>query len=208
MSGPTKRDIAGWRHEYGRVFTATVRGEDWYFRPLAVGEYEEVLALEYDPTCDSESLVVEKTLLHPSFELAESRPAGVITTLAGEILSSSGFANAEVLQSYLDEHRQHIEASVIEMMYATIIAAMPMNSIEELRKLTLDSLLYRVAMAERVIAIHQTSVQSEVYFVLGVPGGEEEASQQADTQSESEPWMPGQVRQGDPIAEKLFQEGG
>lgn len=205
-------DYAAYRLEYGRIFSATLRNTEYIFRPLTVKEYEYVISCEsYYDEVDSEALVVELTLLHPSFDYAETQPAGIITSLASEVLSSSGFASVEVMQQYMEEHRNNITGNVIEMMYATIISAIPTYSVEQLRLSTLDQLIYLVVMAENVIALQQQSMQEQIQFSFEVQEPpEEETSKQPKTRSSQpdDPLAPGEVRPDDPIADKLFRESG
>lgn len=199
-------DFAQWRLEYGRLFTATLRGDEYTFRPLTIDEYNYIIACEsYDSQVDSEAIVVQTALLEPDYDYVESQPAGVITSLASEILSSSGFASVEVMQQYLQEYRQLIGENLIETMCATIISAIPTYSVEQLKSFTLDRLLYLVAMSEQVIKFQQESMQNEIMF--SIEPQQEEASGEQPKQSSDEPPQPGSVRSDDPIARKLFGEG-
>lgn len=199
-------DFAEWRLEYGRLFTAALRGDEYTFRPLTIDEYNYIIACEsYDSQVDSEAIVVQTALLDPGYDYVESQPAGVITSLASEILSSSGFASVEIMQQYLQEYRQLIAENLIETMCATIISAIPTYSVEQLKSFTLDRLLYLVAMSEQVIRFQQESMQNEIMF--SIEPQQEEATEEQPKQSSGEPPQPGSVRSDDPIARKLFGEG-
>lgn len=204
------QDYAKLRQQYGRIFSATLRGVEYVFRSITVDEYNYIILREsYDTEVDSEALVVEMALLEPSYDYAEQQPAGVITSLASEILSSSGYASLDVMQQYLEEHRQNIANNLVEMMCATIISAIPTYTIEDLKDYTLDHMLYLVAMSEQIIKVQQESMQGEVAFTIEAQEVEEQqatAKRQPDQQSG--PINPGEIRPDDPIADKLFQDGG
>lgn len=150
--------LAQWKVQFKDVFCAAIGGREYYFRALKLEEIESIdLIIEAQGSvADLEDLYVRTAVLHPQDINWDKIKAGYITTLADEIKIASRVADvADILES-LVKAREDLTTNIFDSMKAFILSAMPYYSEEELSKFTLDELIHKVTMAERILSIQQS----------------------------------------------------
>lgn len=215
MSEPSAATLTGWRITYGVVLTATVRGEEYYFRLPTVKEHEAISAKDDDPGSDTELELVETCLLHPDPEILDRRPAGVVTSLSDEILRHGGFVDATTLADQLHQERNRQDDDVKSLMYAFIISTQPTYTVEDLKSRTVPELLSLLVTAEKIIEVRQATQYSQdvkfgFQFEQDEPQPEPEANQGPRPNSGLSPdgtVPPGEARDDDPVARRLLGGG-
>lgn len=192
---PSPEQISKWKQEYGKVLSASMFGDDYVFRVMKFRELREIQKIK-DQT-EAEDAIVERCLLFPSFKDLEDRVAGVVSSLAEEIIDFSCFMNPDRAKLILQEEKEKAE-DVWTAMKSIVLMAMPSYKYDELDDMTFEEMSRLVALSEKVIRLNQQlmGVDSNFEFVLTEDGEEEEAPQQ-----EAKPANPSQ----DPIAAKLHQ---
>lgn len=203
---PTPLEIRRWKQQYGKIFSVSIAGVDYIFRELTFAEYDEVVALELDEdSAEAEDHLISLVLLHPSIEQFDQMPAGVITSLAEEVLELSGFGSPRYAKQLLEVCREEV-SEVRGLMKAFVLATMPAYKEEELDQLTFAELAMKVALSEQIIKINQTAFGIEIDIKLDLIDPEEEAQkQEEELRKHAAQKKPGQAGYNDPIAQKLAQ---
>jgi hypothetical protein len=153
----TASEIRQLKKKYKKVFTVTIGGEECIFRAITLGEFKEVTANNSGrwQVAEAEDAIVELSLVSPSSLNTDRLPAGVISSLAEQILEASQFDDdIDHLNSVLEDKRAEIESFHTAMMIF-IIAAMPRYTIEDLEAKTFGELLSMLAMAEAIFRIQK-----------------------------------------------------
>lgn len=196
--------IRGWKKTYGQVFSVDARGEEHVFRPLTHREFLDVRALGTD-SAEAEEEIVAATLLHPA-KISDRMPAGVITSMAQQIMEVSGFGSPAQMKATLEQKRAQIAGNPWSLMKALVLATIPAYTEEDLDNLTFDQLAAKVALGEQIIQIQQSSVGVEHEVKLDIIDPEErEAQEAALRQKEAAKKKPGTASMNDPIARKLIE---
>ncbi len=193
MEEPTGELIAQWKAEYGEIFS--IGG--YIFRALRIGEYNEIARHRDWTSTDAEDFVVKTGILYPEFTEVESQKAGLISSLAEEVLNLSGYGEVDFARKMMDEARSHAE-EVVSLMKTFIIAGMPSYTDESLDNYTFAELADKVAMAEKIIEVRQG--QSTLQLI---DPAEEAAKQKEELAKEMSARKNGQASSIDPIAQKL-----
>jgi len=205
MSSPSEEQIAAWKREYKNIYSIPFRGVDYIFREISFREYDDAINHERaNDSASAEEFLVDIALLSPVGQAYDDTPAGVITSLAEEILEYSGFGAPRHAKEVLDRHRDEVN-NVHGLMKAFVLASMPSYKEEELDELTFNQLAAKVALSEKVMEVNQASVGIEGISVkLDLIDPEEEAVRE-ETQREKHTAQkkPGQAGYDDPIAAKL-----
>jgi hypothetical protein len=192
-----------WKEQYGQVFSASVRGEDYVFRALTYSEFDRLRAGGVDSSADAEERVVEVAVLHPS-PLPERVPAGVVTALAQQIFEFSGFGSLTRMREVLEQKRARAAGDIRTVMKVFVLCTMPSYREEDLDELTFDKLAAKVALAEQILKLHQTSVGMENELRLELIDPEEQAAaEDMAKQRYAMTKKPGTAGMGDPVAERL-----
>lgn len=194
------------RKEWGEINTVAFKGQDIIFRALRFEEFDEISRL-YDSEWDSaeaEDAVVTTAIIYPeNFDL-NKYPAGLITSLADEILIVSGFrpGDEQFTKGVLEKYRLEMQ-EFRNMMKAFIIAAMPSYTEEDLDKYTFSGLARKLALAEKIIEIQQSMYGIEGSDFRLVFRGEE--AELPEVELDPEEVAQGKPPAYDPIAAKLHQ---
>lgn len=196
-----QEDIKRWKEEYGRIFSVHLVGIDFIFHALSYDQYEEFeRRLENEGATEAEEHILSSGLLHPLDVDFDSQPAGVVSTLAEEILDISGFSNPESAKEILEAKREEVE-EVWGLMKSFVLATMPTYREEELNDLTFSEMAYKVALAESIIRVNQAvfGIENSVTLDLIDPQEEESTAQfKHNAQKKA-----GQASYQDPIAKRL-----
>jgi hypothetical protein len=162
MYGPEL--IISLKRKYGELYEVGIGSTKVLFRALTFRELDELsIAEDYTSSVESEELIVKQALLYPEYEELEKLSAGIISTLAEEIIEESCFFNIKNGRSKLELEREKAN-DVRVLMKAFIIAAMPAYKAEELDAQTFAQLANKVALAEQILAMNfatQVSAFSE-----------------------------------------------
>jgi len=205
---PSQEQIDAWKKEYGKLFSVTIGSTDFVFREITFAEFDEITALKDSiDSAETEDFLVKKALLHPKMEDKDfdRLPAGIISSLADEILAFSGATDPKKAKEILDFHRQS-SSDVRVLMKAFVLSTMPAYKEEELDHLTFDRLAEKVVLAEQIIKINQATMGIENEVTLDLIDPEEEQKKvQEQYKKDVIQRKPGQAVPGDPVAEKLAQ---
>lgn len=146
------------KKQFGNVYSTTLGGIEYVFRPLTIEEYEYILEIigESGIDADLEDYAVRFSVVDPPNVNLDKMKAGHVTALADEILRISGFVEIDYLVELLTSHRASMEKATA-MMKAIVIAAMPSYTDEDLNSLTMDKLLEKLALAEKIISVQQAA---------------------------------------------------
>lgn len=219
MPDPTQ--IAEWKQQFGEIYTATLKGQEYIFRALKFNELD-LIKLHFNDdfsSADVEDLIVEYGLLFPDGGL-DSVPAGFISTLADEIQRVSGNRSPQDVRSIME--RKRLQSNEFRsLMKAYILATMPVYREEELDDMNFAQLAAKVALSEQILSIQQQAAMG-ASPQLEVIDPEEEARKEEEHKRREQKKMENALRrQGDhdpnkappirppiasddPIAQQLF----
>jgi hypothetical protein len=159
--------IINLKQKYKEIYEVSISGHPIVFRALTFKEFDELaIAENYTSSADSEDAIVRQALLYPSFEDIEKLSAGVISTLAEEIVEESCFFSVAKGKEKLDAARTKA-ADIRTVMQTFVISAMPAYKLEELQDQTFSELAIKVALAEQILDMEFT-VQQSVFSEQGV----------------------------------------
>lgn len=193
--------INQWKNEYGEIFSLSTKGGDFVVRPLVLSEYEYMMDSEAS-SAEIEEALVQAALLYPTDINVDQMSAGIFTKLAEAVLSLSGFMDHHHAVRILAEQREKTQ-SVYGLMKAMIITTMPMYTEEDLDGMTFRQLAAKVALAERIIEVHQ-AIGGGGPVTLELVDPEEEAKQaELEKHKHAATKKQGQAGYEDPIAQKL-----
>lgn len=197
------------KYKYGELYEVSIGTTKIIFRALTFKEFDELsIAEDYTSSVESEELIVKQALLYPEFDEVLELSAGVISTLAEEIVEESCFFSVSKGREKLEAERAKMN-DIRSLMKVFIIAAMPAYKSEELDNQTFAQLANKLALAEEIIGMTfhtQRAVFSEEgeapTLVLVDPDEEEgEAERQASMHNLTR--KEGAATANDPIAQKL-----
>lgn len=99
--GPLRSEVESWKKQFGNVYAVQLsvsNDEDdpaiYIWRPLNRAEYKAILALKNTDPLQREEMICETCVLWPkgfTYEVIASGKAGIPSTLAELIMSTSGF---------------------------------------------------------------------------------------------------------------------
>lgn len=150
-------------------------------------------------------MVISFSVVHPSNYNTDRLPAGIVSTLAEEILDFSGFSSARVAKETLDKKREQA-TSVRSLMKSFILATINSYTPEFLDSLTYSQLAERVALAEQIINVKQAinGMESTNVTLSLVDPEEEQRKAQEYAERYNKARKEGEARVDDPIAHKLW----
>jgi hypothetical protein len=196
------------KKRYGSVFQTNLRNQVILFRELTFAEFDQVAQYQSDPdfsTADIEEIIIKYGVVYPESFNFDSYPAGLISSLAEEILEESGFSSAARAKSILEQKRNKMN-EVRSLMKAFVLATIYKYSPEDLDNMTFSMLAEKVALAEKIIEIKQNiNGMESTNISLQLIDPEEEARKEADLQSRfNQSRKDGEAKFEDPIAQKLW----
>lgn len=205
MDTPSDQQIIDWKKEFKEVFSITAKGQLYYFRSLRVAELEALpLGKDGVGALDVEDLVLGLGILWPTAIEFDSIPAGIASTISEEILTASGFSSPKVAKEFLEGEKAKTDDLFI-LMKAYIIAAMPAYKEDDFDHLTFRELARKVALAEKVLEVHQASYQSESVTLDLIDPEEELEEEQKKARKHNSMKTDGHASYDDPVARKLHQ---
>jgi hypothetical protein len=196
------------RNKYGSVFQTSIKNQEIIFRELTFAEYDKINEYQNSKkhsSADIEEMAIKFAVVYPENFDFDNYPAGVISSLAEEILEESGFSSARRAKYILESMRQK-SGEVRNLMKAFVLATMPRYSVEDLDNMTFTKLAENVALAEKIIEIQQG--------INGIPATdlslqlidpEEEKQKENDFANRfNSSRTEGEAKFEDPIAKKLW----
>lgn len=196
------------KKRYKRIYSVEIRNVEYVFRALTFKEFDEIANI-YDSESDSaeaEDTIVYQCVVYPEDLNVGRLPAGIITSLAGEILEVSGFLPGDTFTKEVLYRKRKEAQEFRKMMYAFIIAAMPSYKKHELDEHTYEEVAELLALAEKVIEVRQTEMGVPVSDLHLNFSDEEEVSDQPEFIEQKDEYGKVKVRADDPIAARLMSE--
>lgn len=101
-NGPTVTKLAEWKSMYGDVYSSSIDGTVYIWKPINRKEYKDLVKNKDADAFYKEERLCEKCVLWPAdynFMAMAMESAGVPSTLAEQIMEKSGFiADAEIVK--------------------------------------------------------------------------------------------------------------
>lgn len=196
--------VEEWKSQWGAIYTAEIRGKEFVFRAATFAEHREATRPRSDwSSADAEDKLVQACLLYPTEDF-DRLPAGIITSLAEEIVNVSGLGDPQHAKGVIEAQREVVQG-VEYLMKAFVIATMPTYTDDQLDHCTFQQLALKVALAEQIIKVQQ-AVMTQGEITLDIIDPEEEAArQEAERTKHATGKKSGQAGFDDPIARKLHQ---
>ena len=146
------------RHKH--VYSTSADDKTVVFRPLTWKEQHSLVEGATED-CEQADNIVKACLLYPEYDsLIEDFDAGVVETLATEIVSASGFSSVEAFNEGLiwaREETQKVEYEVI----AAICKAFPAYTPEDVYDLQFLDIMVRLAIAEKILGMSPEMSQED-----------------------------------------------
>jgi hypothetical protein len=196
------------KKKYGNLYSVNVKNFEVIFRELTFTEYDLILylqELEEYSYADIEDFILDYAIVYPeNFDLGKI-PAGLVTSLAQNVLELSGFFSVKVAKKILQDKRNEM-TDVRNLMKAFVISTMPSFIPEELDVMTFSQLAEHVALAEKIIELKQNTYELQSNGLkLELIDPEEEYEKQENIKKVHDKAKPeGAATIDDPIAQKLW----
>lgn len=152
-------DLVQIKKKYWDIFTyQDDDGIEYYYRPLTKKEYYDaiVICTKEDGKfnqIDFEDLVVATAVIAPISFDQENTKAGVISTLAAEVLKKSGFEqSADDLSNQIRAHKMEM-LEPLNQMLCYIKEAFPDLDFEELDDMPLDKIIWYFSRADFILRV-------------------------------------------------------
>lgn len=193
--------------KYGSIFETYLKKDLVIFRELTFAEFDKIAEHESlgESSAEIEDLIIKSAVLYPEDIVLDNYPAGLVASLAEEILQESGFASPSKAKRTLDDKRAQA-AEVRNLMKAFVLSTITTYSPEDLDNLTYTKLAEKVALSEKIIEIKQNILgiaPTNVVLQLIDPNEEEEKfKDKAERYNKSK--KEGAAKYEDPIAQKLW----
>jgi len=193
--------------KYGSIFQTHLKKDVVVFRELTFAEFDTIAEYESsgESSAEIEDLIIKSAVIYPESIVLDHYPAGLISSLAEEILQESGFYNPSKAKKTLEDKRAQA-AEVRSLMKAFVLSTMTTYSPEYLDNLTYTKLAEKVALSEKIIEIKQNILgiaPTNVVLQLIDPGEEEKKiKNKAEKYNKSR--KEGEAKYEDPIAQKLW----
>jgi len=101
--------IIEFKRKYSDIYQVEIGGTKIIFRALTFLEFDELsIAEDYTSSVDSEEEIVKTALLYPEFDELGTLGAGVVSSLAEEIIEESCFFDVKKSAAKLEEQRESI----------------------------------------------------------------------------------------------------
>lgn len=195
------------KQAFGTVFETTLKKQTIIFRELTFAEFDKIT--EHQNSGESneeiEDLIIKSTVIYPTDLKLDNYPAGMVSALAEEILSESGFADPSKAKAVLDQKRA--EASEVRsLMKAFVLATITTYTPEDLDNLTYPKLAEKVALSEKIIEIKQAilSIEPTNVSLKLIDPNEEIEKQNKAAEKYNKSRKDGEAKYDDPIAQKLW----
>jgi hypothetical protein len=199
------------KNEYGSIFETSIKKQVILFRELTFSEFDLIAEFQKNgnsTAADIEDLIIKFAVIHPENFNADDYPAGLVSSLAEEVLEESGFSSAKRAKQIVEQKRQEA-GEVRALMKAFVLSTMSSFKPSDLDNMTFSKLAEYVALSEKVIEIQQNIAGMESSNVsLQLIDPEEEIQKQKDFANRfNSSRKEGEAKFEDPIARKLWGSG-
>jgi len=196
------------KNKYGPIFTIDIKGQTVVFRELTFAEFDYIALLQESldgSMVDSEDKIIEIAVVYPENFDINRLQAGIVSSLAQEILDASGFSNPKTAKAILDKKRNEA-MQVRSLMKAFVLATISTYKPEDLDEMTYSQLAEKVALAERIIEITQNmhAIQPNDLKLELIDPEEEEEKKKRTAARHNVSKTEGAAQYDDPIAQKLW----
>lgn len=196
------------KNKYGSIFETSIKKETILFRELTFSEFDHISEFQKNgdsSTADIEDLIIKYSVIYPKDFKIDNYPAGLISSLAEEVLEESGFSSARRAKQIVEKKREEAN-EVRSLMKAFVLATMPNYHPSDLDNMTFSKLAEHVALSEKIIEIQQSAAGMESTNVsLQLIDPEEEIQKQKDYANRfNASRKDGEAKFEDPIARKLW----
>jgi len=197
--------------KYGNIFTTEVKNQTIIFRELTFSEFDDIALLqnlEDGSSVDSEDQIIATAVVYPEDFNINKMQAGLVSSLAQEILDASGFSNPKTAKTILQQKRDQ-STQVRSLMKAFVLATISTYKPEDLDEMTYSQLAEKVALSERIIEITQNmhGVQPNQLKLELIDPQEEEEKKKTTAARHNLSKTEGAANYDDPIAQKLWGKG-
>jgi hypothetical protein len=196
------------KQQYGPLYAVNVKGTDLLFRELTFAEFDRISLIgqaQGFSSADAEDEILKTTIVYPqNFDIYRI-PAGMVSSIAQEVLDASGFQSARVAKRILESKRE-IAGEVRSLMKAFVLATITTYSPEDLDNMTFSQLSERVALAEKIIEIQQNvyGIESTNIKLDLIDPEEEFEKERAKAANYNASRKQGEAAYEDPVARKLW----
>lgn len=196
------------KNKYGKLYSVKIKNETVIFRELTFKEFDKISylqTLEDFSYADIEDFILSYAIVYPEEFDTMRIPAGVVSSLAEEILDISGFFNVKIAISTLNQKRQEAN-EVKNLMKAFVLATISTYSPQELEEMTFSELAEKVALSEKIIEIKQNinGIESTDLTLQLIDPEEEAEKEKAKAARHNLSTKDGEAKYEDPIARKLW----
>lgn len=203
----SQQQIKQWKDRYGNIYAVELRAEEFIFRELTFSELDQLLLRNDLGTAELEEELVRAALLSPVEYDFDKAPAGIISSIAEQVLGYSGITDPKYAKEVLVSERDKAQ-NTRTMMKAFVLAVVPNTTEDQLDQLTFRELVKQVILAEEIIKVNDLiyGIQREQHLMFDLIDPEEEAEkEQAAREKFAAQRKPGQAPPDDPIARQLMQ---
>jgi hypothetical protein len=162
--------LTRWKQLYGAVYEVKVLDQLYFIRPLTENEFKILWGGAFsfeveDRDIDSVLATIETALLQPSslITLLEESPnnyrGGIPQALCTAILQISNYNDIDKIKSLLEENRELVQNSTLEVLKDYIITAEIGYTLKDLEDSTIDQICRLTAHAEQVTIFKQIQRQ-------------------------------------------------
>jgi hypothetical protein len=195
------------KEKYGSIFETSLKRDTIIFRELTFAEFDKITEYEIsgESSAEIEDLIIKSAVIYPESINLDSYPAGLVSSLAEEILQESGFASPSKAKFVLDQKREQA-AQVRSLMKAFVLATITAYSPEDLDNLTYTKLAEKVALSEKIMEIKQAiaGVESTNITLQLIDPEEEQAKLEDKARRYDQSRKEGEAKFSDPVAQKLW----
>lgn len=194
--------ISELKKKYGKIYSASNRGQDYVFRILTFAELDALAAHNDWSSAEGEDAIVRLGVIYPEDFDPDRLKAGFISQIAQDIINFSGFGEAKYAIDTVNAAKS-AAGELRGLMKAFVLAGLSGYTDEDLDRLTFPELADKAALAEKVIEILQ-GIQAGAKMELELIDPEEENEKKERlTQKHAATKERGQAGMNDPIAQKL-----
>jgi hypothetical protein len=199
------------KNEYGSIFETSIKKQVILFRELTFSEFDLIAEFQKNgdsTAADIEDLIIKFAVIYPENFNADDYPAGLVSSLAEEVLEESGFSSAKRAKQIVEQKREEA-AEVRTLMKAFVLSTISSFKPSDLDNMTFSKLAEYVALSEKVIEIQQNIAGIESTNIsLQLIDPEEEMQKQKDYANRfNSSRKEGEAKFEDPIARKLWGSG-
>lgn len=154
-----KKQLEKWKEQYGQIFVTEIKDQAFIWRLLTRKEFKMAQEL-YDDPYEQNEFVCRKCVLQPQIEdYSVDIYAGIPDLLAHQILSASGFLDANELKNKMRMY--DAEMNLFDHQIPCIIKeAFPDIDLEEIESWTWDKTLWYLSRAKFVLTtLRQIPIQ-------------------------------------------------